>query len=593
PEIFEQKIAPGCRVVVQFGKRKIYTAVVIHLHNNTPTEHEPKAILTLLDENPVVVKLQLQFIEWISSYYLCHQGEVLNAMLPSALKVASESKITINPDLPADFSQLNEKEQLLLEALHYRKTIEVEKVAGIVGQQKVIPIIKTLIEKGYVMMEEEVQQRYKPKSEIFIRLTETYSEDESQLALLFDQLEKRAKKQLEVVMGFYHLSRMGTEMRSEIPRAELTAFTKSQGTVIDNLIKKGVFEEIEKEVSRLETYTAEDDSGAIELSEIQQGTLDNIKLLFLEKDVVLLHGVTSSGKTEIYIKLIREMLDQGKQVLYLLPEIALTGHIIHRLKRYFGNQIGVSHSRFNESERVEIWNKVLNGADPACEAELKYDVVLGARSAIFLPFTNLGLVIVDEEHDPSFKQFDPAPRYNARDSAIYLAHLHGAKTLLGSATPSIESYFNATEGKYGLAEIHQRYGNMELPEVNVVNVREEVRWHRMKSHFSPLLIKQVTEALQNGEQAILFQNRRGFSLRIECETCQWMPQCRNCDVTLVYHKKQNQLRCHYCGYTTRIPDKCPECKGTRLKMKGFGTEKVEEELSTLFPDARITRMDLD
>ena len=593
PDQLEGKIIEGCRVVVQFGKRKIYTAVVLKVHSEPPVDHIPKQILTLLDEKSVVVPHQMHFIEWMASYYLCHPGEVLNATLPSAFKLASESKIALNPSAGGDISNLNEKEQLLIEALHSRKSIEIAEVSKIVGLQKVIPFIKNLIEKGFVLMEEEVEEKYQPKSELFIKLAFEYSEDERKLEELFILLEKKAKKQLELLMGFYQITRMGKEIRNEIPKQELLTFTKSTSSVLDALIKKSVFEQVEKVVSRLERKTADSNSEEIILSEVQQTSLVKIKELFIEKEVVLLHGVTSSGKTEIYIKLIRELIDKGKQVLYLLPEIALTGHLINRLKKYFGDRIGVFHSRFNEAERVEIWNKVLNGSDANCGADSKYDIILGARSAVFLPFTNLGLVIIDEEHDSSFKQFDPAPRYNARDSAIYLAQLHGAKTLLGSATPSIESYFNATQGKYGLVEINERYGNMELPMIKVVDIKEEMRWKKMKSHFSSILIKQLELALSNGEQAILFQNRRGFSLRIECETCQWMPNCRNCDVTLVYHKKQNQLRCHYCGYTTRIPEVCPECKGTRLKMKGFGTEKVEEELSILLPDARIVRMDLD
>ena len=355
---------------------------------------------------------------------------------------------------------------------------------------------------------------------------------------------------------------------------------------------KGVLEMYDKVVSRMKTEGAVAGAGSIELTDFQQKASDEIRGAFLEKDVVLLHGVTSSGKTELYIKYIQEALDRGQQVLYLLPEIALTTQTISRLKKYFGERVGVYHSRFNENERVEIWNKVLQRGRTG-DTGSSYDIILGARSAVFLPFSNLGLVIVDEEHDSSFKQYEPQPRYNGRDAALYLAHLQGAKTILGSATPSIESYYNCREGKYALVEMTERYRNMEMPEIHVVDLREEIRWKRMKSHFTSVLVKQLEDALSKGEQAIIFQNRRGFSLRLECEACGWMPTCRNCDVTLVYHKLNNQLRCHYCGYTTFIPEKCPECRGTSLKMKGFGTEKVEEELGILFPAARITRMDLD
>jgi primosomal protein N' (replication factor Y) len=358
-------------------------------------------------------------------------------------------------------------------------------------------------------------------------------------------------------------------------------------------VTRNVLKVYEKVVSRIGSFEKVADVASIELMDFQEKARNAIRKAFLEKDVVLLHGVTSSGKTELYIKYIQETIDQGKQVLYLLPEIALTTQTISRLKKYFGERVGVYHSRFNENERAEIWNKVLTHGEPGKTGINSYDIILGARSAVFLPFTNLGLLIVDEEHDSSFKQYDPSPRYNGRDAALYLAHLHSAKTILGSATPSIESYYNCQEGKYALVEMTERYGNMEMPEIIVVNMREELRWKKMKSHFTSVLVKQLEDALGKGEQAIIFQNRRGFALRLECETCGWMPICRNCDVTLVYHKQNHQLRCHYCGYTTFVPDTCPECKGISLKMKGFGTEKVEEELAILFPGARITRMDLD
>lgn len=593
PDEFTENIQEGVRVVVQFGKRKIYTGLVLRIHREIPKEYLPKNILAILDEKPVVTPFQKQLWEWMASYYLCHEGEVFNAAFPSALKLASESKIILNLTEGEAFPAMNEKEQLLVEALHYRKVIEIGEVSKILGQQKVIPVIKTLIEKGVILLQEEVPGKYQVKKEHFIRLSDEYAEDEEKLQLIFNSLERKARKQLELLMGFYHLSRLGTEEKREVSRQELLKFTNGSPPALQSLIDKNILESFDKIVSRLDIYVADSHPDQIVLSDVQQNALNLIKAGFATKDVVLLHGVTSSGKTEIYIKLIQETINQGKQVLYLLPEIALTGHVINRLKKYFGNRIGVSHSKFNENERVEIWNKVLSSSNPDNSRDSSYDIVLGARSSIFLPFSNLGLVIIDEEHDPSFKQFDPSPRYNARDCALYLAQLHGAKSILGSATPSLESYFNASEGKYELVEINERYGNLDLPGIVVVDVKNEIRWKKMKSHFSSVLMKQLEEALSKNEQSILFQNRRGFSLRLECEACNWMPMCRNCDVTLVYHKQQNQLRCHYCGYTTRIPEKCPECKGTNLKMKGFGTEKVEEELSILLPDAKIARMDLD
>ncbi|MCX6306127.1 MAG: primosomal protein N' [Bacteroidetes bacterium] len=593
PFELNEQVQEGIRVVVQFGARKIYTALVIRVHEIPPAAHIPKYILSVLDENPIVIPVQNTFWNWMAGYYLCHPGEVMNAALPSAFKLASESKIALNPVLPDDLSGLNEKEYLLIEALHHRKSIAISEVAKILDQQKTIPLIKTLIEKGIIVPEEELNDPYKPKREVFVRLMPGYAEDEEAVKQLFDQLEKRAKKQLELVMTYIRLSGYGFGGLLEVKRMELLKQSKGTSPQLEILITKGVFELYHRLVSRFEPAGEASDSDLIELTEGQQEALSKTRKLFETKDVVLLHGVTSSGKTELYIKLIREVIDQGKQVLFMLPEIALTTQIISRLRKYFGDRVGVYHSRFNMHERVEIWNAVLDKNHTGHTSGRKYDIILGARSALFLPFSNLGLVVVDEEHDPSFKQMDPAPRYNGRDAAIYLALLHGAKTLLGSATPSVESYFNALQGKYGLTEMFDRYGNMEMPQIQIVNVRDALRQGLMKSHFSAVLLSQIETALGHGEQAILFQNRRGFSLRLECEMCHWMPSCKNCDVTLVYHKKSNQLRCHYCGYVSRIPEICPECHGVNIKMKGFGTEKVEEELGLIFPKARIARMDLD
>lgn len=592
PEGLAEKTMEGVRVVVQFGKRKIYTALVVEIHNRKPEGREVKEILSVLDEVPVIQPLQLKFWNWIATYYLCHPGEVMNAALPSAFKLASESKVILNPDFELHGEELNEKEHLLLEALNNRPAIEVGEVAKIIGQMKVIPVLKTLLEKGIILMEEKLPEKYKPRKETFISLCEEYSNEEK-FKDLFNQLEKKAKKQLELLMSFLVLFRQNTEEPREVSRTELLKSVKATAPVLEGLISKGVFKVHEKIVSRLDEGGETTPVGSIKLVDFQQNAFDQIHKEFLAKDVVLLHGVTSSGKTELYIKYIQETLDRRKQVLYLLPEIALTTQTISRLKKYFGEKVGVYHSRFNENERVEIWNKVLKHGKQDITGNSSYDIILGARSAVFLPFSDLGLVIVDEEHDSSFKQYEPSPRYNGRDAALYLAHLHHTKTILGSATPSIESYYNCHEGKYALVEMSERYGNMEMPEIDVVNLRDEIRFKKMKSHFTSVLVKQLEDAIAKGEQAIIFQNRRGFSLRLECESCGWMPACRNCDVTLVYHKQNNQLRCHYCGYTTFVPEKCPECKGISLKMKGFGTEKVEEELSLLFPKARIARMDLD
>lgn len=591
PYDLNDSIAPGMRVVVQFGQKKIYTGLVKRIHEVPPVAHQIKYILSILDLAPIVNGKQLAFWDWIAEYYLCYPGEVMNAALPSALKLASETKIVLAPDFDRDYTQLNDREFLIVEALELQKVITITDASRIVDMAKVIPLIKTLIEKGVVLTQEELTERYRPKLVTYIRLKGELRENEELLGEEFNKLSSRAFKQLELLMRFVSLSRCFTTLEREVTREELLKDFKNGIALLKALLEKGILETYKKEVSRLHEAVAEMSATQIELTDIQQTALDEIKDAFTAKDTVLLHGITGSGKTEIYTRLIEETISQGKQVLYLLPEIALTSQIITRLRKYFGPKVGIYHSKYNEQERVEIWNRVLIGNFQ--NDFQQYSVVLGARSALFLPFENLGLIIIDEEHDSSYKQMDPAPRYHARDAAIMLAHMHGAQTLLGSATPSIESFYNTREGKYALVELTKRYGGMLLPEVQCVNIKEATKRKEMASHFSNYLIENIKLAIQNKEQVILFQNRRGFSLRIECDSCNWMPQCVNCDVTLIYHKKENHLRCHYCGYTTRIPEKCPECNNTSLKMKGFGTEKVEEELQLMLPGTIIERMDLD
>lgn len=592
PLEMNNEVQPGKRVVVQFGKKKIYTGLVKLIHRKVPTEYTPKYILSILDPAPVVNELQFRFWDWIADYYMCHPGEVMNAALPSALKLASETRIVQHPDFDGKTDHLNEKEYLVAEAIDIQKTLTVSEVSRIVEYKKVIPLIKNLIEKKVVLVEEELKDRYKPKIESFVEFTETYRQ-ESNLQKVMDELEKRAFKQLELLMTFMRMTGNNGDLDGVVPKAELLKIANTSAAPLNALVKKGVLEITDRESSRLEAFDALTSPDTILLTGQQQSAFDRIKSLFEEKNVVLLHGVTSSGKTEIYIRLIQETLDRGKQVLFLLPEIALTTQIINRLRKYFGDLVGVYHSKYNEFERVEIWNNVIKSGDEVADENTKYRVILGARSALFLPFANLGLVIVDEEHDTSYKQYAPAPRYLARDAAIMLAGMHGAKTLLGSATPSVESYFNATHDKYGLAELTERYGGVQMPEILVADLKNETRRKLMKSHFSSLLVKNTEEALDKKEQVILFQNRRGFSLRLECEQCNWLPTCKNCDVTLIYHKYNNQLKCHYCGYSTRVLERCPECGYTGLKMKGFGTEKIEDDLAIIFPKARIQRMDLD
>ncbi|MDB5127974.1 primosomal protein N' [Mucilaginibacter sp.] len=572
-------IVIGKRVVVQFGKSKLYTAVVSNITEHAPEKYEAKYIIDILDEQPVVTQRQLQFWQWLAEYYMCNEGEVMNAALPSALKLASETKVMLNKDFEYDKAALNDKEYLITEALDIQPELTISDIAKLLGQKTVMPILKSLFEKNIVTISEEVSERYKPRKRTFLTLNPVYHNQES-LKELFMILEKRAPKQADAVLAFIKLSRQ----QKAVSKSELIEESGSGDSSIKSLIEKEVFIAEEKNVSRLGYEDDEDQLSNFILSPAQEIALAYTQEQFLEKDVVLLHGVTSSGKTQIYIKLIEEMIATGRQVLYLLPEIALTTHIIERLRVYFGGTIGVYHSRFNDNERVEVWQKVLNN---------EYKVVLGARSSVFLPFSDLGLIIVDEEHETSYKQFDPAPRYNARDAAIYLANMYKSKVLLGSATPSFETYYNARVHKYGFVELAERYGGVQLPLIEVVSISEETKRKTMQSHFSSVLMQDIQLALDNKEQVILFQNRRGYAPVLMCKVCAYTPKCINCDVSLTYHKHSHKLHCHYCGYKEDTPSICPACGSTHLEYKGFGTEKVEDELSVLMPNVRLARMDLD
>jgi primosomal protein N' (replication factor Y) len=588
PEKFNSLVGPGQRVAVQFGRKKIYSGLIRRLHSEHP-QHKPKTIVSVIDEKPVVTELLFRFWEWMAGYYLCTPGEVMNAALPPGLKLSSETGILLNPGFDFEVSGLNEKEMMVTEALLARKKLTIQDVIRITDLQKVLPLIRNLIDKGVIVTEEELKTRYKPRKEVYVRLTKELEEDEQALQAIFDELGKRAFRQLQVLISYINLTR-GSGKRPELSRKQLMESVDTTSAVIKAMEKKGIFILYEKETSRFETFDGESSVPSIELSDSQQHAFGKIKADMADKDVVLLHGITSSGKTELYIKLIDETVRRGKQVLYLLPEIALTSQIINRLRKYFGSKAAVYHSRYNENERVEVWNNILAfspGSEKATPA------VLGARSALFLPYSDLGLIIVDEEHDSSFKQDDPAPRYNARDAAIFLAAMHGAKVLLGTATPSLESYHNAQKGKYGLVEMNERYGGMQEPEIEIANIMEESRRRTMRSHFSSHLINLATEALSGGEQVILFQNRRGFSPRVECDACHWIPYCIHCDISLTYHKSVRQLKCHYCGYSVNVPQQCPECGSHKVLTRGFGTQKIEEDLAIIYPEARIQRMDLD
>ena len=567
----------GMRVAVSFGKSKMYSALVLNIHQTKPTLYEAKEIHQILDEVPLVNERQLQFWKWISSYYICSLGDVYRAALPSAFLLESETIINKNEEFTDD-SNLTDDEFLIHEALQHQSQLTIHQVIAILGKQKVMPIVNSLIKKEAITIKEEIYEQYKPKLVKYVRLHANYSSDDS-LGKLLEELS-RAKKQREAVLGFFQLS----ASKKPIKAKDLEGKANVSATILKSLVTKNIFEFYEIQTDRIQFNG--DTNDLKKLNEFQEKALSEIKETFVEKDVTLLHGITSSGKTEVYTKLIQEVLDQGKQVLFLLPEIALTTQIITRLQFYFGEQIAVFHSKYSMNERVEVWTNVL-------ENKPKARIVLGARSAIFLPFSNLGLIVVDEEHETSYKQFEPSPRYNARDSAIVLAKIHKAKILLGSATPSLESFFNAQQKKYGFVALNRRHGNVQLPKIELINVKEKQRKKEMKGHFSDRLLKLIQEALDLKEQVILFQNRRGFSPVVECKTCGVSPQCPNCDVSLTYHKFRNELRCHYCNYQRSMPNSCGACGSNTLDNKGFGTEQIELELTQLFPDHKIGRMDLD
>ncbi len=567
----------GMRVAVSFGKTKMYTGLVFNIHQIAPTLYEAKEIHQILDEAPLVNEKQLKHWQWVSNYYMCSLGDVYRAALPSAFLLESETVITKN-EQEIDPSILLDDEFLIYEALQHQFQLTIHQVIAILGKKKVMPIINGLLEKSAISVQEEIYEQYKPKLIKYVRLHANYATDAS-LETLLESLS-RAKKQREAVLSFFQLS----VNKKPIKAKDLEVQANVSSTILKSLVDKNIFEFYHIQIDRISFKGVT--NNLKQLNEFQELALKEIKETFTTKDVTLLHGITSSGKTEVYTKLIQEVLDAGKQVLFLVPEIALTTQIITRLQVYFGNQISVFHSKYSLNERVEVWKNVL-------ENKSKAGILLGARSALFLPFSNLGLIVVDEEHETSYKQFEPSPRYNARDAAIVLAKLHAAKILLGSATPSLESYFNAAQNKYGLVALNRRHGNVQLPKIELIDVKEKQRKKEMKGHFSDRMLLLIQEALDAKEQVILFQNRRGYSPVVECKTCGISPECPNCDVTLTFHKFKHELRCHYCNYQRAMPNSCGACGSNTLDTKGFGTEQIEMELKVLFPDFKIGRMDLD
>ena len=570
----------GMRLAVPFGKNKVYTALALSLHQNKPSLYEAKEINQILDEKPVVTPIQLQHWQWIASYYMCAIGDVYRGAMPSALLLESETIISQKTGVVIVENELTDDEYLIYQALQQQSSLKIQDIVSILNKKNIFPVIQNMIDKNVVVLQEEMQESYKPKLVRYIRLHSQYDSSEG-LGVLLDIL-KNAQKQREILLNYFQLS---ASDKNAITVKKLIEKASSSAAVVKALIDKQIFEEYFIQHDRV-NFSGLLNENELQLSETQQKAFLEIKSSFIEKEVCLLHGVTSSGKTEIYIKLIEEYLSIGKQVLYLLPEIALTTQLVGRLRSYFGNKVAVFHSKYSNNERVEVWNQVVANSEKA-------QIVIGARSALFLPFANLGCIIVDEEHEQTYKQIDPAPRYHARDAAIVLATFHKAKVLLGSATPSIETFFNASSGKFGLVSILERYGKVLMPAIELVDLKDKYFRKRMNGHFSDTLIEAITNAIALGEQVILFQNRRGYSPLLECLTCGHVPQCQQCDVSLTYHKHKNQLRCHYCGYSIAKPTHCHSCSSVQLSTKGFGTEQIQQELTSLFPDCKIGRMDQD
>ncbi len=585
PKTLKPEINLGSRVIVQFGKKKVLTGIIGKVHNKTPQVYEAKPILEVLDVQPSVNPLQIRFWVWMADYYCCHIGEVMHAALPSGLRLSSESKVQLNPNYDRETSKypLDDREEKILAALETSTELSYEDCEKVLGVKTIHPILKSLVIKEAILIFEKVQEKYTPKVETRIRLVQQIAESKSAIGEIFKVLASKPKqesilmKYLRDVPVFHklHLNEKGVDKTTILEAGDSESSLKT-------LIKNGIFESFKVVVNRI--AEEEPEKEAAKLSTSQEAAFVDLKSQFEEKQSVLLHGVTGSGKTEIYIQLIQEVLGSGSQVLLLLPEIALTTQIVSRLKKVFGSQMGVYHSKYSDNERVEVWNGVLSG---------RFSFVVGVRSSIFLPFDSLGLIIIDEEHESSYKQFDPAPRFQARDAAIMLAYFHQAKTLLGSATPSFESFFNVQQGKYGYVELTNRFGDASMPTYHLSDLGADKRKNLLKLDSTRMMRERIQEALDNQEQVLIFQNRRGYSPYVQCEDCGWTGQCVQCDVSLTYHQYSEELRCHYCGYKEKVPSACPACGSTRISTMGMGTERIEESLSLFFPEARMGRMDLD
>ncbi len=574
PEHLQAQAQPGCRAEVVFGKQKKYAGIIKAVSAQKPA-YPTKAIVNILDDEPLLYPQQLQLWQWISSYYMCSEGEVMAAALPVNFKLSSETVVLFNEEYGDDFTALNDEEFIVAEALLIKKELRISEVQQLLDSNHVYPVIKKLIDKKCCTVWEELSERYKTKKESYVLLHPSLS-DEDKLADVMNNWTK-APKQLELLLAYLHLQKtMG-----EVTQPELLKKSGASSAQLKGLVDKNVLLVEKRSVDRIKVLPKAVNID-FEMNAAQVACLATVKQHLQEKDICLLHGVTGSGKTQLYIHLMAEYFQQDQQVLYLLPEIALTTQVIRRLQKHFGGNIAIYHSKFNDNERIELWNRIRSG-------EVK--MLVGPRSALFLPFKNLGLIIVDEEHDPSYKQQEPAPRYHARDAAVYYAGLFGAKVVLGSATPSVESYFNAVTGKYGLAQLMERFGGILLPAIEFVNTRQVAT--KGKVMISPQLQLAMETALAAGQQIILFQNRRGYDPYLICNTCGYIPKCHHCEVSLTLHKSSNKLHCHYCGSTYPKLITCPACGSNAWGEKNFGTEKIEEQLDTLFPKHRIARMDVD
>ncbi len=587
PPEMEALVQAGSRVLVQFGKKKYYTAIVEATHSEQPS-YEVKPIMAVLDSSPIVRYPQLKLWRWIADYYLCSPGEVFKAAVPTGLKPESETFVSLNPDYEPDEEnplKLTDRQALVIQTLQQNQRMRISEIEGELKLRNAAAVVNQLLERGIVEISEKVVERYRPKKQTMVELTFPRG-DNDRLHECFGMVT-RSRQQEKALISYLDLSGWISPQQElrDVTRQQLLDKSGITPGVLRALVDKGIFKMVKRSINRFTTDVKEESINLSPLSPAQTKAFEKIKEGWRNQPIQLLHGVTGSGKTEIYTHLIAQALRDGNQVLFLVPEISLTTQLSDRLRKVFGKRLLVYHSKFSDSERVDIWKRLLHSNEPL--------VILGVRSSVFLPFARLGLIIVDEEHESSFKQYDPAPRYNARDAALVLAQMHGAKSLLGSATPSVETYFKANNGKYGLVTLTERFEGATLPEVEIVDMADMRKKKEVKGILSSHLRSRILNAMQNHRQAILFQNRRGFAPVVVCDQCGWSPKCRDCDVSLVYHKNLELLRCHYCGYSQLLPKLCPACGQNSIRIFGYGTERIAEEMHQEFDGYRVARMDLD